>query len=180
VKLWDLNTAQCARSFQHHKDKVQAVQWHPVESTVLLTGSYDKTVSVFDSRSPENVTSWNVGSDVENLRWDPHNPTNYYVATEDGLIRYYDVRSSQGQGVGGQALYTLHAHDDAVSSFDVNPLVPGCIVTGSTDKSIKVWDTSDNKPRMVTSRTLSVVSTTTWNISFVNCVETNKSVGQDL
>ncbi|KAJ2959691.1 hypothetical protein NQZ79_g4861 [Umbelopsis isabellina] len=156
VKLWDLNTAQCARSFQHHKDKVQAVQWHPIESTVLLTGSYDKTVSVFDSRSPENVTSWNVGSDVENLRWDPHNPTNYYVATEDGLIRYFDVRSNQGQGVGGQALYTLHAHDDAVSSFDVNPLVPGCIVTGSTDKSIKIWDTSDNKPRMVTSRNLSV------------------------
>ncbi|GAB5589852.1 rRNA-processing protein [Umbelopsis nana] len=156
VKLWDLNTCKCARSFRHHKDKVQAVQWHPVESTVLLTGSYDKTVTVFDSRSPDNVTSWNVGADVETLRWDPHNPTNYYVATEDGLIRYYDVRSTQGQGVGGAALFTLHAHDDAVSSFDVNPLVPGCIVTGSTDKSIKVWDTADNKPRMVTSRNLGV------------------------
>jgi periodic tryptophan protein 1 len=132
------------------------VQWHPVESTVLLTGSYDKTVCVFDSRSPENVNSWKVGADVESLRWDPHNPTNFYVATEDGLIRYYDVRSNQGANA--PALFTLHAHDDAVSSFDVNPLVPGCIVTGSIDKSIKIWDTADNKPRMVTSRNLGVVS----------------------
>jgi len=154
VKLWDLTTCECARSFTHHKDKVQSVQWHPVESTVLLTGSYDKTVCVFDSRSPENVNSWKVGADVESLRWDPHNPTNFYVATEDGLIRYYDVRSNQGANA--PALFTLHAHDDAVSSFDVNPLVPGCIVTGSIDKSIKIWDTADNKPRMVTSRNLGV------------------------
>ncbi|KAL0095714.1 WD40-repeat-containing domain protein [Phycomyces blakesleeanus] len=151
VKLWDLTTSTCVQSYKHHKDKVQSVSWHPVEPTVFLTGSYDKSVCVLDARSPGQQSKWKLSSDVESLRWDPHNPSNFYVAMEDGLIQYYDVRNVTN-GVGNKALFTLQAHDGAVSALDVNPIVPGCIATGGTDKTIKVWNTTDNKPSMVTSR----------------------------
>ena len=151
VKLWDLTVSKCVQSYNHHTDKVQSVAWHPTEPTVFLSGSYDKTVCVLDARSPNEVTRWKLTSDVESLRWDPHNPSNFYVALENGMIQYYDVRQAQN-GAGGKAIFTLQAHDDAVSALDVNPLVPGCIATGSTDKSIKIWNTTDNKPSMVTSR----------------------------
>jgi periodic tryptophan protein 1 len=151
IKMWDLSTSKCVQSYTHHKDKVQAVAWHPTEATVFVSGSYDKTVCVLDARSPEQVTRWSVSSDVEAIRWDPHNTSNFYVSLENGMVLSFDVRNAEN-GIGGKPLFTLQAHDDAVSALDVNPLVPGCIATGSTDKYIKIWNTTDNKPSMVTSR----------------------------
>lgn len=80
VKLWDLNTAKCAKSYSYHSDKVCSLAWHPRESTVLLSGSYDRTVIAADMRAPEaGVRKWHVESDVENVRWDPHDPNYFYV-----------------------------------------------------------------------------------------------------
>ncbi|KAG0205776.1 hypothetical protein BGX28_002699 [Mortierella sp. GBA30] len=147
VKLWDLTTQQCAHSFTHHTDKVQALAWNPIESTALATGSYDKTVVVFDSRAPDARATWRLQADVECLRWDPHDANCFYVSTDDGMVQYFDGR----QG-GAQPVFRLHAHDKAVSALDVNTTVRGCIVTGSTDGSVKVWDVNENRPSMVTSR----------------------------
>ena len=46
VKLWDLHTTKCAKSYSYHTDKVCSLAWHSVESTVLLSGSYDRTVAI--------------------------------------------------------------------------------------------------------------------------------------
>jgi periodic tryptophan protein 1 len=61
------------------------------------------------------------------------------------------------------ARFTLSAHDGAVSSIDVNPHIRGCIVTGGTDKLVKVWNITDEEQTgkknvsLVTSRDLGVV-----------------------
>ncbi|CAO3617033.1 unnamed protein product [Cunninghamella blakesleeana] len=151
IKLWDLSTSKCVQNYTHHTNKVQSVSWHPTEPTVFISGSYDKTVCVLDARSPNQITRWKLDSDVESIRWDPHQPNNFYVALESGFIHYYDVRNADGEK-GGKPLYVLQAHDGPVSALDINPLVPGCIATGGTDKLIKVWNTTDNRPSMVTSR----------------------------
>jgi periodic tryptophan protein 1 len=81
VKLWDLHTAKCAKSYNLHSDKVCTTAWHPTESTVLLTGSYDKTVVVSDMRVPGvDAPRWTVESDVETGKWDPHRPECFYVS----------------------------------------------------------------------------------------------------
>ncbi len=81
VKLWDLNTTQCAKSYSFHTDKVCSTAWHPRESTVLLSGSYDRSVVAADMRAPNAKPSrWGVESDVESVRWDPHNPNFFYVS----------------------------------------------------------------------------------------------------
>lgn len=124
-----------------------------MEPNVLLTASFDKTVSAFDSRAPNNVACWNIETDLECVRWDPSSPQHFYVSTETGLVLYFDVRNP------GQVspIFTLHAHDSAVSSLEINPSIQGCIVTGSTDKLVKVWDIKDAKPSMVASRNLEAV-----------------------
>ena len=53
VKLWDLYTTKCAKSYTHHTDKVCTLAWHPKESTILLSGSYDRTVVAADMRAPD-------------------------------------------------------------------------------------------------------------------------------
>jgi periodic tryptophan protein 1 len=80
VKLWDLNTAKCAKSYSYHTDKVCSLAWHPKESTVLLSGSYDRTVVAADMRAPDaKAPRWGVESDVETVKWDPHDPNFFYV-----------------------------------------------------------------------------------------------------
>lgn len=83
IKLWDLNTTTCAKSYSYHIDKVCSVAWHPVESTVLLSGSYDRTVVASDMRAPDaKAPRWGVESDVETVRWNPHDPNYFYVSTQ--------------------------------------------------------------------------------------------------
>ncbi|KAF5337901.1 hypothetical protein D9758_013097 [Tetrapyrgos nigripes] len=179
VKLWDLSRSPtinddgeggAIRSFDVHKDKVQAVQWNEKDPTVLLTGSYDRTVRVFDSRSPESGVGAFLGSDVEALRWDPWQDSSFYVSLENGLVLNFDTRtlpSNLDQPC--PARFTLSAHDGATSSIDINPHIKGCLVTGGTDKLVKIWnvDETDGKQNvsLVSSRDLGVgkVFSTVWS-----------------
>jgi periodic tryptophan protein 1 len=157
IKLWDLNTAKCAKSYSYHTDKVCSLAWHKAEPTVLLSGSYDRTVVAADMRAPDvKVPRWGVESDVENIRWDPHDQNYFYVSTENGIIHYHDIRNAPSTPEATKAVWTLQAHDESVSSFDVNTVIPGFIATGSTDKTVKLWNIQASGPSLVVSRNLDV------------------------
>ncbi|KAL2868691.1 rRNA-processing protein PWP1 [Aspergillus lucknowensis] len=156
VKLWDLNTAKAAKSYSHHTDKVCSLDWHPKESTVLLSGSYDRTIVAADMRAPDSKARWGVDADVETVRWDIHDPNYFYVTTDSGMVYRYDVRNVPATPKASKPVWSLQAHDSSVSSFDINPAIPGFLVTGSTDKQVKLWDIENDKPRMVVSRKLEV------------------------
>lgn len=154
VKLWDLNTGLCARSFGYHTDKVSAVEWNPVEGSVLLSGGYDRNVFVCDLRVAESATDgrrkWTVEGDVEGIKWDK-NGQEFYVSTENGIIHKFDAR------IPGKSIWKLQAHDSEVSCFDISSVVDGFMVTGSTDKTIKLWNLkSSSGPSMILSRDLDV------------------------
>lgn len=157
VKLWDLNTTKCAKSYSYHTDKVCSLAWHPKESTVLLSGSYDRTVVAADMRAPDaKAPRWGVESDVETVKWDPHDPNFFYVSTENGVIHYHDIRNAPANPAASKPVWILQAHDESVSSFDINPIIPGFIATGSTDKTVKLWNIQSSGPTMVVSRDLDI------------------------
>jgi periodic tryptophan protein 1 len=157
VKLWDLNAGKCAKSYSMHTGKVCALDWHPTEATILLSGSYDRTVVATDMRAPDaKAPRWTVESDVENVRWNTHDPNFFYVTTESGTVHYYDARIIPSEEGFSKPVWTLQAHDGAVSAFDINPTVPDFLATGSDDKQVKLWNVSDNRPNMVVSRNLDV------------------------
>lgn len=185
VKLWDVNTLKCAKSYSNHTDKICALDWHPKETTVLLSGSYDGTVVAADMRAPEaKAARWRVDSDVENLRWDPHDPNFFYVTTDSGMVYCHDIRNASPDPNLAKATWTLQAHDSSISSFDVNPCIPGFLATGSTDKQVKLWNVVDNKPSIVVTRKLDVgkVFSTTFapdpEVSFRLAVAGSKGVVQ--
>jgi periodic tryptophan protein 1 len=158
VKLWDLNTLKCAKSYRMHSDKVCALDWHPTESTVLLSGSYDRTIVATDMRAPDaTAPKWIVDSDVERVRWDVHDPNFFYVTTESGIVHYFDARVvPTSHDSPSKPVWMLQAHDGPVSAFDINPTVPGFLATGSEDKRIKLWNVQNNTPSMVVSRNVEV------------------------
>ncbi|KAK4201243.1 WD40-repeat-containing domain protein [Triangularia verruculosa] len=157
VKLWDLHTAKCAKSYSYHTDKVCSLAWHGVESTVLLSGSYDRTAAIADMRAPgEQPMRVGVESDIETVRWDPHDPNFFYVSTENGIVHYFDARKASKDPSASSSVWKLQAHDESVSSFDLNPVIPGFMVTGSTDKTVKIWDITAAGPSLVVSRDFDV------------------------
>lgn len=157
IKLWDLNTTKCAKSYSYHTDKVCSLAWHSGEATVLLSGSYDRTIVAADMRAPDaKVPRWGVESDVENVRWDPHDQNYFYVSTENGVIHYHDIRNAPSNPAATKAVWTLQAHDESVSSFDINTVIPGFMATGSTDRTVKLWNIQPTGPSMVVVRNLDV------------------------
>ncbi|KAL8689272.1 MAG: hypothetical protein Q9218_005024, partial [Villophora microphyllina] len=161
IKLWDLTTQSCAKSYNKtHTDKICSLAWCPTNPTVLLSGSYDRTVCAADMRATEDsqIPRWGTESDVETVMWDPHFPNQFYVSTENGLLHLHDTRSAPSSPAQTKPIWSLQAHSQSLSSFDINPIIPGFLITGSTDKTVKIWnvDPGAGGPSMVTSRDLGV------------------------
>lgn len=148
VKIWDLNTEQCARTLKHHKKEVQSVEWHPTESSIMVTGSFDKTVQLFDVRANDTSShlTWDIPHDCECIQWNPQNPQYFAVGTENGTVYYYDVM----KGSKSAPVWTINAHSKAASCIAINTLVP-LLVTGSVDKTIKLFDIGGAKPKLLES-----------------------------
>ena len=169
VKLWDLagDCSTAFRSFDAHDDKVQSVAWQagapgsgsgsgsgsaPAAGNpaLLLTGSYDRTVRVFDTRAPTEATVARVDADVEAVRWNGWHASEYYVSLETGLVHAFDARNPSAP------TRTIAAHDSATTSLDISPHIPGALITGSADKTLKIWTLSPSTVNLVTSRDLGV------------------------
>ncbi|KAM3334970.1 hypothetical protein ACQJBY_029404 [Aegilops geniculata] len=150
VKVWDLYTGKCDRTLQHHDGKVQSVAWRSPE--VLLSGSFDRSVAMTDMRGDgQSCHKWSVEADVESLACDPHNEHTFVVSLENGTVQAFDTRTASSHSNCGQPMFTLHAHDKAVSSISFTSSTPNLLATGSTDNTVKLWDLSNNQPSCVAS-----------------------------
>lgn len=88
IKLWDLtreSPMSAVKSWDqvHGGEKVQAVEWNRsigsgLDKAVLSAG-YDRVVKVWDSRAVDEGLGVKVGSDIECVRWDPWEPTSFFV-----------------------------------------------------------------------------------------------------
>ena len=124
---------------------------------ILLSGGYDRKIFAADMRTPESAgPSWTVESDVEVVKWNPHQTNQFFVTTENGLLYMHDLRAAMSAKAAIDPIWTLQAHDEAASSLDVNPVVPGFVATGSSDKHVKLWDLEARGPSMIVSRNVGV------------------------
>ena len=46
-------------------------------------------------------------------------------------------------------VWTLSAHSDGINGLSLSSQCPNCVVSVSTDKTMKVWDISDNQPKCI-------------------------------
>ncbi|EMR11703.1 hypothetical protein PNEG_00137 [Pneumocystis murina B123] len=158
IKIWDLESCVCTDSYVHYLDKVSYIEWHPSEATLLLSGSFDHTSMIYDVRSSKDAFKWNIKSDIESTRWDLHDFHYFYVSTSSGMVYLFDVRNPPSNSEYLNPVWTLQAHDGPVSAFDINCFVKGYFATGSTDKSIKLWNKhgKDGGPSIIISKNIDV------------------------
>eukprot|EP00004_Rigifila_ramosa_P022209 TRINITY_DN6027_c0_g1_i1.p1 TRINITY_DN6027_c0_g1~~TRINITY_DN6027_c0_g1_i1.p1 ORF type:complete len:512 (+),score=135.32 TRINITY_DN6027_c0_g1_i1:213-1538(+) len=148
VKLWDVTTQHCASTFSHFGNKVQTIEWHPTRPGMLVAGGFGGFLSLFDARTAgKSGVSRKFSSDIERISWHPHRADVLLVATHDGMVTALDSRT-----LSGKALWSLHAHDGAVSSLSLSPVIPDFLATASVDRSVKVWDIANDKPSSLATR----------------------------
>ena len=73
IILWDISSGKNIRTIKEHQDKIQIVRWNRCEDNVLLSGSFDKTIKLFDMRSEAEGMSIKVKNDIESADWCPLN-----------------------------------------------------------------------------------------------------------
>ncbi|KAL4232756.1 rRNA-processing protein [Mactra antiquata] len=148
VGLWDLTEGRMSMVLKQHKDKVQCVKWHPVEEHILLSGSFDKSVKMFDCRTPDSGhKTWNMNGEIEKVLWNQFSPINFFASIDNGNVFYMDSRSDK-------PVYTLSAHTESVTGLCLSCEDSRMLVTSSVDRTVKVWDISDNKPSLIHSQDL--------------------------
>ena len=144
--LWDLNSQAVVSTLSCFKEKVQCLAWHPFDVHTLGSGACDSAVRVFDCRTAGQHKDWKVGGEVERLVWNHFQPHNLIASNDQGQVVSVDLRTDK------KPLWTLSAHSEAVTGLSLSSQCPGCLVTSSQDKIVKVWDISDDSPSFVYER----------------------------
>jgi periodic tryptophan protein 1 len=133
ILFWDLTSGKSFNSIIEHKDKVQAVKWNKIEDNVLLSGSYDKTIKLFDVRDKNSSTTIKISSDIESMEWSPLNKYLFLSSYENGRVDLYDIRKFD-------TIVSFQAHKKAASCVSFSNQKEGLFATCGIDSYVKVWD----------------------------------------
>ncbi|KAL7276454.1 hypothetical protein RUND412_000558 [Rhizina undulata] len=114
--------------FKGHKDGVLCLQFN---DTILATGSYDRTIKIWDIETGEEIRTL-VGHDsgVRALMFDD---TKLISASQDKTLRIWNYRT-------GECISVLRGHTQGVISLHFDSTI---LVSGSIDKTVKVWNFKD-------------------------------------
>ena len=167
IKLWDLETKECIRTFEGHTDKINCID--VLENGLLISASDDKTLKVWNPSDGVCLKTITTTNDVFRLKvlsgnrvacgsqkqihiWDLNTGT--CIQTLDGhthwiqcIISLSDeilASCSQNKRIkvwnlkDDTCLQTFNGHTDTVCSLLL--LNDGHLASGSKDKGIKIWN----------------------------------------
>lgn len=140
---------QPLRRLTGHTGPVMAVEWFS-GGEQLITASWDRTANIYDAEQGKivNVLS---GHDDE-LNYCSVHPSQKLIVTSsrDSTFRLWDFRESI------QSVAVFQGHNDSVTSVVFSS--GDKLVSGSDDRSIKVWDLRNMRSAIVTVRLDSAVN----------------------
>ncbi|KAL6713898.1 SEA (Seh1-associated) complex subunit [Lecanora helva] len=152
IVVYDINRPglEVARLHEHTR-LVHRLNFNPYHGHLMLSGSQDGTIRLWDLRSlstERSVTTCysrskypgNSGS-IRDLKWSPANAMEFALGTDTGILQRWDFRNER------TPLLRVNAHDTkACLSIDWHPHGK-YLVSGGKDKNIKVWDFSSSDRR---------------------------------
>ncbi|KAK8566800.1 hypothetical protein V6N13_002485 [Hibiscus sabdariffa] len=165
--LWDarVGTSPAVKVEKAHNADLHCVDWNPHDDNLILTGSADHTVRLFDRR---NLTSDGVGSPIYTfeghnaavlcVQWSPDKSSVFGSSAEDGLLNIWDydkvgkkVEHAPRSPSAPAGLFFQHAgHRDKVVDFHWDASDPWTVVSVSDDcdstgggGTLQIWRMSD-------------------------------------
>nr|AFK39711.1 unknown [Lotus japonicus] len=165
--LWDarVGCSPVVRVEKAHDADLHCVDWNPHDDNLILTGSADNSVRMFDRR---NLTSNGVEAPIHKfeghkaavlcVQWSPDKASVFGSSAEDGLLNIWDYEKvgkkieRAGKSINTPpGLFFQHAgHRDKVVDFHWNAYDPWTIVSVSDDcestgggGTLQIWRMSD-------------------------------------
>ncbi|KAJ5751870.1 hypothetical protein N7520_008787 [Penicillium odoratum] len=136
--------------FQGHNRQVHRLAFNPHLASWLLSGSQDGTIRMWDLRSASTNRGLSTcgskhiyqgNSDaIRDVRWSPSDGVVFATASDSGAIQMWDSRKTTAP------LMRIAAHDRPCFAVDWHPDGKH-IVSGGTDRQVKVWDFSSSAER---------------------------------
>ena len=77
-------------------------------------------------------------------------PFQIQVSTDQGTVQLFDARQDN------KYVWTLNAHSEGVNGMVLSTQCPDCLVTASSDKTIKIWDIANGQPTCIQERNLNL------------------------
>lgn len=152
IVIYDINRpgVELARLHEHSR-QVHRVAFNPFQGALLLSGSQDATIRLWDLRAlarEESVkTCQSVykypgnNEGVRDVRWSPIEGVEFATCTDNGVVQRWDLRKAS------VPLLKLNAHEKTCYSIDWHPDGKH-LASGGADKNIKIWNFSSTDRRM--------------------------------
>ncbi|KAK9506251.1 hypothetical protein O3M35_008220 [Rhynocoris fuscipes] len=138
VKLWDIPTETLLNEFISHEDYVRAGATSPVSPTTFVSGSYDKTLKLYDWRSSTSpVFTVNHGQPVESVIFLPSG--GIFISAGGTELRVWDAIA------GGRLLARVSHHHKTITCLCLASN-NSRVLSGSLDRHVKIYDISTYKP----------------------------------
>lgn len=151
IVIYDVTRAgvELARLHEHVR-QVHRVAFNPHEGALLLSGSQDASMRLWDlrdlardrsvmtCRSSCQYPGNNEG--IRDLRWSPTNGVEFAAGTDNGVIQRWDLRKAR------VPILKVNAHEKTCHSIDWHP-DGKYLLSGGADKIVNVWDFSSTDRR---------------------------------
>uniref|UniRef100_F7BQ53 U3 small nucleolar RNA-associated protein 15 homolog n=2 Tax=Ciona intestinalis TaxID=7719 RepID=F7BQ53_CIOIN len=136
VRVWDISTEQTLNEFCGHEDYVRCGCISTASENTIVTGAYDHTVRMFDTRSNANTITINHGCPVESVLLFPSG--SIILSAGGHSIKVWDALQ------GGKLLTTVSNHHKTITCMTFNH---DCtrLLSGSLDRHVKIYDVTNYK-----------------------------------
>jgi E3 ubiquitin-protein ligase RFWD2 len=126
-------------TFAEHTERTWSVDFSAQQPTLMLSGSDDKTVRLWDvGRVVNSTLTLPTPASVCSVKWNPHTSNELAFGSANHNVYTYDIRHPR------TPLCVFEGHWRAVSY--VLFLNRSDLVSASTDSSCKLWNVSEQEP----------------------------------
>ncbi|XP_046739315.1 U3 small nucleolar RNA-associated protein 15 homolog [Diprion similis] len=136
VALWDIPSEKQLITFNKHTDYIRAGAVSPVSPDIFLSGSYDKHIQMYDTRTNKTVFTVDHEAPVESLLFLPSGGV--FVSAGGTEIRVWDALA------GGRLQAKVSQHHKTVTCLKLASNGRR-IVSGSLDRHVKIYDAGTYK-----------------------------------
>jgi len=157
LNLWDLRAGDMRgkpmMQVKAHVKEVNCLAFSPFHETVLVTGSADKTVGLWDMRNlSERAHSFEAHNDeVLQVAWSPYHETILASASADRRINLWSLseigaeQTPEDAEDGPPELLFVHGgHTSKLSDFTWNPNEPWVLASVAEDNILQIWQMAEH------------------------------------
>jgi len=158
TQIWDITKMKKIRTMRGHSQRVSSLSWNKY---IISSGSKDGTILNHDVRIKNDIThNWdNHRLEVCGLKWNT-NGIQLASGGNDDILNIWDLSNPNVN----TPKFIIDEHSASVKALDWSPWQQNLLASGggSSDKTIKIWNTS-NGSLLNSTNTRSQVTSLLWS-----------------